>query len=248
MIILKSEKEIEKIRECGRIVARVLDYLSSLAQPGITTDDLDEAADRFIREHGGSPSFKGYKGFPKSICTSIDDEVVHGVPRKRKLREGEILSLDVGVYKHGYHGDSALTIAIGAISEEKEKLLRVTREALYKGIEMGRQGLRLMDISHAIQSHVEANGFSVVRELVGHGIGKDMHEDPQIPNYGLPGQGPRLAAGMVLAIEPMVNKGGPKICVKDDNWTIVTQDRSPSAHFEHTIAITENGPVILTVE
>jgi methionyl aminopeptidase len=216
-------------------------------KPGISTKELDEFAEDYTRQHKAKPAFKGYRGYPGSVCTSINEEVVHGIPSpSRKVKEGDILSMDFGVVMEGYYGDAALTVPVGKIAPEREKLLRVTRESLERAIEKVRAGNRLGDISAAVQQWVEKNGYSVVREFVGHGIGTKMHEDPQLPNYGPPGQGPRLQEGMVLAIEPMVNTGSPAVKVLDDEWTAVTADGSDSAHFEHTVAVTANGPWILT--
>ncbi|MGB9886570.1 MAG: type I methionyl aminopeptidase [Moorellales bacterium] len=247
MIILKSDRELALMREAGRIVAEVLAQLEKMVQPGITTRELDRAAESLILKRGAYPSFKGYRGFPASICASVNQEVVHGLPGLRKLVEGDIISIDIGAEFQGYHGDAAITLPVGRVAPEVERLLRVTREALWLGIEQARVGRRLSDISHAIQSHVEGNGFSVVREFVGHGIGRAMHEEPQVPNYGRPGRGPRLMPGMTLAIEPMVNLGGPEVMVLADGWTVVTRDGSYSAHFEHTVAVTEDGPQVLTL-
>lgn len=246
MIFLKSEKELDYMRESGRLTALVLEKMKEAVEPGITTKELDEIAEALIRQNGGIPSFKGYRGFPASICASINHEVVHGIPGLRKLRTGDIISIDVGVELNGFHGDSAITLPVGEISEEKARLIKVTRDSLAIGIEQAVVGNRLGDISHAIQKFVEAAGFSVVRDFVGHGIGKDMHEDPPIPNYGPPNRGPRLETGMTLAIEPMVNLGTYRVRVLQDNWTVVTKDGEPSAHFEHTVAITAEGPEILT--
>ncbi|MFC4765927.1 type I methionyl aminopeptidase [Effusibacillus consociatus] len=246
MIVSKSKTELDMMREAGRIVALTHQELAKAIRPGITTQELDQIAEEFIRKQGAVPSFKGYHGFPASICASVNEELVHGIPGSRVLREGDIISIDIGVEKHGFHGDSAWTYPVGTISDEAVRLLRVTEESLFKGIEQTREGNRLSDIGHAIQTHVEAAGFSVVRDYVGHGIGRQMHEDPQIPNYGPPGRGPRLKVGMTLAIEPMVNIGTYHCKTLADNWTVVTADGSLAAHFEHTVAITENGPEILT--
>jgi methionyl aminopeptidase len=246
MIILKSRMELDVMREAGRIVALTHQELSKAIKPGVTTKELDELAETFIRSKGALPSFKGYGGFPGSICTSVNEELVHGIPGKRTLQEGDIISLDVGACFQGYHGDSAWTYAVGKISEEDQRLLQVTEESLYKGLEKAIPGERLTDISHAIQIHAEAAGFSIVREYVGHGIGQSLHEDPQIPNFGPPGRGPRLKPGMVLAVEPMVNAGERYVRTLEDNWTVVTVDGKKCAHFEHTIAITEDGYEILT--
>lgn len=246
MIYIRSKEEIEKIRESSRIVHETLKILGGEIKPGITTKQLDIIATEYIYNRGGKPAFKGYRGFPASICTSIDEQVVHGIPTKRVLKEGEIISLDVGVQKDGYYGDAAFTYAIGEVDSEKLKLMAITEEALYKGIKMAVRGGWLSDIGHAVQSHVEDNGFSVVRVLVGHGIGRELHEKPEVPNFGDPGRGPKLKSGMCLAIEPMVNAGSYDIEILDDGWTVVTIDRKPSAHFEHTVAITDDGPLILS--
>ena len=246
MITLKSPQEIEKMRKAGRVVATTLEALKAAAQVGMTTGDLDELARQKIAEAGAIPSFKGYHGFPGHICASVNEEVVHGIPGDRVLKEGDILSVDLGAIVEGYHGDSAITFPIGSISPEIQLLLQVTEESLYKGIQAAIVGNRLGDVSNAIQTHVDSYKFGIVREFVGHGIGSQMHEDPKIPNYGPPHQGPLLRAGMTLAIEPMVNLGTPDVRILDDQWTVVTRDGKPSAHFEHTILITENGPEILT--
>ncbi len=246
MIIIKTAEEIEKMRVANQIVAKALLKLKEIVTPGITTAELDRIAEESIRSAGARPSFKGYKGFPASLCASINEVVVHGIPGKRKLREGDVIGLDLGAEYEGYYGDAAITLPVGRISPEAERLLRVTREALYKGIERMREGNRLSDISHAVQAHAEAAGFSVVTDFVGHGIGTAPHEDPQVPNYGPAGQGPILKRGMVLAIEPMINAGKHPVQVLDDDWTVVTRDRKLSAHFEHSIAITETGPDVLS--
>ena len=247
MIILKSKKEIEFIREAGKIVAYAHELLREAIKPGISTFELDEIAYRAIVKHNASPSFKGYGGFPASICASKNDVVVHGIPRKDDiLMEGDIINIDIGAEYKGYHGDAAKTHPVGKITEDDARLIRETRESFYKGIEQALVGKRLSDISHAIQSHVEEFGFSVVREFVGHGVGRSLHEDPQIPNYGPPDRGPRLESGMVLAIEPMINQGTYKVQVLEDGWTVKTIDGKKSSHYEHTIAITDNGPDILT--
>ena len=246
MIILKSPEEIEKMAESCRIVADTMEAIKLMVKPGVTTEDVENFADTFIRELGGVPAFKGYRGFPGSICTSVNDEVIHGIPTKRSLQEGDILSIDLGVYREGFYGDGAVTIPVGKIAPAVERLLKVTEESLYIGIRNAIVGNRVSDISYAIQRHVESNGFSVVRAFVGHGIGRELHEDPQIPNFGLPGRGPRLREGMTLAIEPMVNMGSHEVFVLDDGWTAVTSDGKPSAHFEHTVLITNEKPRILT--
>jgi methionyl aminopeptidase len=248
MITLKSAREIEIMARAGRIVAATLDLLRDLVRPGITTDDLDRAAEQFIRGHAGArPSFKGLYGFPRSICTSIDHEIVHGIPsRKRVLREGSVVSVDVGVLLEGFHADSATTIPVGTVGPEVERLLVVTQRALAAGIAAARVGNHVGDIGHAIQQTAESAGFGVVRELVGHGIGSRFHEEPQVPNHGQPRHGPRLQAGMTLAIEPMITAGHYATKTLPDRWTVVTADGSLSAHFEHTVAVTADGPRILT--
>ncbi|MHB8482573.1 MAG: type I methionyl aminopeptidase [Nitrospiria bacterium] len=247
MIILKSEAEVEKIRAACQIVAETLEYLKEHVKPGVTTTDLDRLAEEMIFNQGGKPAFKGYRNFPATLCASVNSEVVHGIPSKRSvLNEGDIIGLDLGAIVDGFYGDAAISVPVGAISNEAKKLIKTTEESLYKGIEQARMGNRLSDISHAIQSHIEAAGYSVVRDFVGHGIGRSLHEDPQIPNYGEPGHGPRLKKGMVLALEPMVNMGKSPVSILDDKWTVVTKDGSLSAHFEHTVSITETGPVILS--
>ncbi len=236
------------MRDAGRIVGDVLTDLASRVAPGVTTAELDEAAEARIRAAGATPAFKGYHGYPATICASVNDEVIHGIPSGgRVLREGDVISIDVGASLDGYFGDSAITLPVGAVSDEAARLLRVTEESLFKAIEQVRPGARISDIGHAVQQHVEAFGFSVVREFVGHGIGRKMHEEPQVPNYGEPGRGPRLAEGMVLAIEPMVNAGKAAVKVLADGWTAVTRDGSLSAHFEHTVAVTSGEPWILTM-
>lgn len=251
MFELKSEREIEIMREAGRIVAEVLDLMEKHIVPGVTTGELDQLAEDHIRSRGATPAFKGYRVggrvFPASICASIDDVVVHGIPGNRKLIEGEIISVDVGTCKDSYYGDGARTFPVGDICEEKKKLMEVTLVALKAGINEARIGNQLGNLSAAVQEVVEQNGFSVVRDMVGHGIGRRMHEDPQVHNFGTPGTGPTLKKGLVLAIEPMVNAGGYKINFKPDGWTTVTADGSSSAHFEHSVAITDNGPDILTL-
>jgi methionyl aminopeptidase len=246
MIILKTKREIEKMRKAGRLVAETHAFLKTLIKPGITTKELDEAAEEFILKHNAKPAFKGYNGFPGSICASINEEVVHGIPGLKRLKDGDIISIDIGTIVDGYYGDGAKTYPVGNVSEEKLKLINVTRQSFYEGLKFARPGYRLTDISHAIQEYVEKHGFSVVRDFVGHGIGQSMHEDPQIPNFGPPGRGPRLKSGMVLAIEPMVNIGTYHVKILQDNWTVVTMDGKPSAHYEHTIAITDDEPEILT--
>ncbi|MBI3492701.1 MAG: type I methionyl aminopeptidase [Acidobacteria bacterium] len=247
MIVCRSSAELERMRDAGRLVGDVLAELAARVAPGVTTAELDALAEKRIARAGATPALKGYHGYPATICASINDEVIHGIPSgRRMLNEGDIVSIDVGASLAGYFGDSAITLPVGQVSEQTATLLRVTEESLYKAIECARPGGRVSDISHAVQQHVEAFGFSVVREFVGHGIGQKMHEEPQVPNYGEPGRGPRLAEGMVLAIEPMVNAGKPAVRVLADGWTAVTRDGSVSAHFEHTVAVTADGPWILT--
>jgi methionyl aminopeptidase len=247
VIIRKSPQEIERMARAGEVVADVLALLGERARPGITTEELDAIADEFIRSRGGVPTFKGYRGYPASICTSPNDMVVHGIPGLQALDEGDILSVDVGVTLDGFVADSAYTFPVGEISPDVERLLEGGKAALAAGIEQCRSGNRLSDISHAIQVTTEEHGFSVVRSLVGHGVGRSMHEEPQIPNFGEPGRGPLLSPGMTFAIEPMINAGGPDVVIHDDEWSISTADGSLSAHFEHTVAVTEEGPRILTV-
>ena len=247
-IVCKSTAEIERMRASGRIVREVLDHVRALVTPGATTMDLERAAEKKIKDLGAKPAFKGYYDYPCVLCTSVNEEIVHGIPsEKRVLKAGDIVSIDCGVVLDGYYGDAAITVPVDdSVKPEVRKLLEVTEASLYKGIEQARVGNAVGDVGAAVQEFVEANGFSVVREFVGHGIGTKMHEDPQLPNYGSPGQGPKLQEGMVLAIEPMVNTGGPGVRVLDDEWTAVTADGSDSAHFEHTVAVTKNGPWILT--
>ena len=246
MIVCKSPGEIERMRAANALVAEVLAELAAMVKPGVTTQDLDTVAERLVREGGAEPAFKGYRGYPATLCASVNEQVVHGIPSTRQLVEGDILSLDMGVKLSGFFGDSAVTVPVGRIGDDAQRLLQVTQEALQRGIAQVRVGNRVSDIGHAIQQHVESHGFSVVREFVGHGIGAALHEEPQIANYGEPGRGPRLAEGMVLAIEPMVNIGRPAVKVLADGWTAVTRDGSLSAHFEHTVAVTGQGPLILT--
>ncbi|MDG5473781.1 type I methionyl aminopeptidase [Jeotgalibacillus sp. ET6] len=246
MIICKTPRELEIMREAGKIVALTHQELQKHIAPGITTKELDDIADRYIRQHGAVPSFKGYNGFSGSICASVNEELVHGIPGSRKLKDGDIISIDIGAYFKGYHGDSAWTYPVGIISADAQKLLDVTEESLFLGLKEAKPGVRLSNISHAIQTCVEGNGLSVVREYVGHGVGQDLHEAPQIPHFGPPDKGPRLKPGMVLAIEPMVNAGSRYVKTLSDNWTVVTVDGKLCAHFEHTIAITEDGYEILT--
>ena len=242
MIILKTPDEITVMAQASRVVAEVLAVLRKAVRPGITTDELDRFAEEEIRARGARPAFKGYRSYPKTLCTSVNEQVVHGIPSKRALKAGDIIGLDLGAIVDGFYGDSAVTVAVGQTNERITHLVRVTEEAMYLGIKQAVVGRRLSDISHVIQQHVESAGYSVVTEFVGHGIGRQLHEEPQVPNYGKPGQGPRLQAGMVLAIEPMVNMGKAAVKVLEDRWTAVTVDGSISAHFEHTIAIQSNGP------
>jgi methionyl aminopeptidase len=246
VIVRKSEAELEIMAAAGRVLAQCIDELVAAVKPGILTRELDVMAERFIIGHGGSPTFKGYRGYPGSICTSPNDMVVHGIPGKYKVRDGDLLSIDVGVTLDGFIADSAVTVAVGEVSEEAQRLLRITRASLEAAILQCRVGNRLGDISHSVQKVVEAEGFNVVRSLVGHGVGRQMHEDPQIPNYGEPNHGPRLEAGMVFAIEPMVNVGTYDVFVAPDGWAIHSADGSLSAHFEHSVAVTQNGPRVLT--
>jgi methionyl aminopeptidase len=245
MIILKTPDEIALMAKASRVVAEALEVLKSAAKPGVTTDELDRLAEAEIRSRGAVPAFKGYRNYPKTLCVSVNEQVVHGIPSKRVLKDGDIVGLDLGAIVGGFYGDSAVTIAVGRIDEKAATLVRVTEESLSLAIQQARVGNRLSDISHAVQQHVEAAGYSVVTEFVGHGIGRQLHEEPQVPNYGKPGQGPRLQPGMVLAIEPMVNMGGSAVRVLDDRWTAVTVDGSLSAHFEHTIAIQPSGPALV---
>jgi len=252
VILIKTRREIDYIRESNKLVAETLQLLKRYVNPGITTLELDKIAEDYIRSNNARPAFKGYSqagsfDFPGSICSSIDDEVVHGIPRNRVLNEGEILSIDVGVEKDGYFGDAALTVGIGNISDEKRKLIEVTEQSLYNGIEKAVEGNRIGDISNAVQTYVESYGYSVVRDLCGHGVGKHLHEDPQIPNYGKKGTGALIKNGMTLAIEPMINMGTYQVHVAEDGWTVFTADEKPSAHYEHTIAIIGGKPEILSV-
>ncbi|WP_455377916.1 type I methionyl aminopeptidase [Petrachloros mirabilis] len=245
MIEYKTPNEIAVMAKASKVVAEVLQVLAKAVSPGITTDELDRLAESEIRSRGALPAFKGYRNYPKTLCASVNDQVVHGIPSKRILKEGDIIGLDLGAVIGGFYGDSAITVAVGKIGANAANLVRVTQEALFLGIEKAVVGNRLSDISHAIQCHVEEAGYSVVTEFVGHGIGRQLHEEPQVPNYGKPGQGPRLKPGMVLAIEPMVNMGEAAVRVLDDRWTAVTVDGSLSAHFEHTIAIQPSGPALV---
>ena len=247
MIIIKNNKEIALMREAGKLVGETLLLIEEKVRPGITTAELDRIAEEFITKHGAKPAFKGLYGFPASLCISVNEQVVHGIPGGYVLKDGDIISVDCGANINGFHGDAARTFGVGNISEEANKLINVTKESFFKGIEYAKVGNRLTDISHGIQSYVEASGFSVVRDFVGHGIGRVVHEDPEVPNYGQPGRGPKLVEGMALAIEPMVNVGSYKVKTLKDNWTVVTSDGSLSAHYENTIVILPDGPEILTL-
>ena len=246
MITIKSPREIEAMRLAGKITAAARAYAGELVKPGVTTQEIDKAVHRFIKQHGAVPSFLHYNGYPASCCISVNDEVIHGIPGKRVLKEGDIVSVDVGAYIGGYHGDCAATFACGEISEEAKRLIRVTEQSFYEGLRYAREGCRLSDISAAVQRYVEDNGFSVVREYVGHGIGSNMHEAPEIPNYGEPGHGPRLLRGMTIAVEPMVNAGAAAIRQMSDGWTVRTRDGKNAAHYENTILITAGDPELLT--
>jgi methionyl aminopeptidase len=246
MITIKSERELELMRYAGRVVAEVLGEMGKAVRPGITTLELDRIADRYIKKANCKPAFKGYHGFPATICASVNEEVVHGIPGLRRLQDGDIISIDVGTVYQGYFGDAAATFPVGDVDPERLRLMQVTKESLQRAIANCVEGKHLTDISHAVQTYVEENGFSVIRNYVGHGIGNQMHEEPQVPNFGKPGRGPRLQAGMVLAIEPMVNAGTWQVETLQDNWTVVTLDRKWSAHFEHTVAIGKEKPEILT--
>lgn len=246
MVIRKSRSEIERMRRAGQVVAETLRDLRKMVEPGVTTRELDAHAENKIRSAGAYPTFKGYRGFPASICASVNDEVVHGIPSDRRLRDGDIIKIDCGATLDGYVGDAAISVAVGRIDADLEKLIEATRGSLFKAIEKMIPGNRLYDVSYAVQEYVEERGFSVVRDFCGHGIGQRMHEDPQVPNYGRPGTGPKLKEGWVLAIEPMVNAGTFEVKVLPDGWTVKTRDGKASSHFEHTIAITEDGPMVLT--
>ena len=247
MIFVKSGEEIELLRESNQLVGKTLGEMAKHIRPGISTLELDRIAEEFIRSHGAEPGFKGYGGFPNTLCISLNDVVVHGIPSSECiLKEGDVVSIDCGTLKNGYYGDSAYTFEVGEVSEEVHRLLEVTKQSLYKGIEKAVAGMRIGDIGHAVQSWCEAEGFSVVREMVGHGVGRDLHEDPQVPNYGRQGQGVKLKEGMVIAIEPMINLGKRHVYQDTDGWTIRSRDRLPSAHFEHTVAIGKNGADILS--
>lgn len=244
---IKNAFEIEAMRQAGKIVAETLSKIEEIIKPGITTFEIDRIAEQFINSQGAKPSFKGYAGYPASVCASINDVVIHGIPDSRILEEGDIISIDCGAMINGYHGDAARTFPVGKISKEAEDLIRVTKESFFKGVEKAVVGNRLYDISYAIQSYAESYGYSVVRDFVGHGIGTEMHEEPEVPNYGRPGRGPKLVSGMVLAIEPMINAGKYHVKVKPDGWTVVTVDGSLAAHYENTVAILDNGPELLTL-
>jgi methionyl aminopeptidase len=246
MIIFKSASEIEAMRQSSRIVAAVLGELEPLIRPGLRTRDLDLYAEKRTRELGAVPAFKGYRGYPSSVCVSVNEEIIHGIPSGRILQEGDIVSLDFGVLFEGFYSDSALTVPVGRSSPEAEKLIAAAERSFYKGLEQMREGRRLSDVSAAIQESVESEGFSVIRQFVGHGIGRGLHEEPQVPNFGTPGRGPKIRTGMTLAIEPMIAAGGPEVEVLEDGWTAVTRDRRLAAHFEHTVAMTETGPEILS--
>ena len=247
MVKIRTEREINLIADSNRIVSETLDMISKNVRPGIKTSELDKMAEDYIVSCGARPAFKGYMGFPSTLCISIDDEVVHGIPNSKVLEEGQIVSVDCGAEKNGYYGDSARTFAVGKIDSKKQDLMNITKESLMRGIDAAKVGNYVSDIGYAVQTYVESHGYSVVRDLVGHGIGTELHEEPQVPNYGNPKQGHRLRAGMCIAIEPMINAGSKEIITKSDGWTVKTRDGSTSAHFEHTIAITENGPKILSV-
>jgi len=247
VINIKSDIEIQYMRSAGKVVAQTLSLIEEVIKPGITTAEIDKLAEEFIIKQGAKPSFKGYCGFPASICTSVNDEVVHGIPTNRILLEGDIISIDCGAILNGYHGDAARTFPVGKVSTVAEMLIETTKNSFFKGVEKAIVGNRLSDISAAVQCYAEEHGYSVVRDFVGHGIGKSMHEDPEVPNYGAPGKGPRLVHGMVLAIEPMINIGKHYVKVNANRWTVVTRDGSLSAHYENTVAILENGPEILTL-
>lgn len=246
MIVIKSSKEIELMQESGRIVALVHETIKEAIKPGVTTGELDIIAEKVITENGAVPSFKGYHGFPGSICASINDQVIHGIPGDIILLEGDIISIDVGAFKNGYHADAARTHPVGNVSEAAANLIKVTEESFFEGLKYCRKGYRLSDVSHAIQMYSEDRGYGVVRDFVGHGVGRQLHEDPPIPNYGSPGRGPRLESGMVLAIEPMINQGDYRVKILDDDWTVVTLDGQWSAHYEHTVVITDDEPLLLT--
>ncbi len=246
MITLKSQREIELMRKAGYVTALAHQAIKEAIEPGITTLELDAIAEKVIRDHGGRPAFKNYNGFPASICASVNEQVVHGIPNNRPLKSGDIISVDIGVDLNGYYGDAARTHAVGDVSDEARALIDVTRTSFYEGLKHCEIGKRISDIGHAIQSYTEARGYGVVRDLIGHGVGTALHEDPEVPNYGNPGRGPRIREGLVIAIEPMINIGTYEVITLDDGWTVVTRDKTLSAHYENTVAITKNGPQILT--
>jgi len=246
-MIIYCKEEISTIRKSNQIVAKILAELERMITPGVQTKELDEYAELRVKEMNAIPAFKGYRGYPASLCTSINEEIVHGIPSSRRLRDGDIISLDFGVLYEGYYGDAAVTYPVGEITPKVKKLIKAAEETFYKGMEQMKPGKRISDISFAIQSHVESQGFSVIRAFVGHGIGLSLHEEPQVPNFGPPGRGPKLKSGMVLAIEPMIAMGDWNVEILDDNWTAITRDRSLSAHYEHTVAITQKGPEILSL-
>jgi methionyl aminopeptidase len=245
-MIIYCEEEVRAIKRSNQIVAKILEELGSMIRPGVRTRELDEHAEARTREMGAIPAFKGYRDFPSSLCTSINEEIVHGIPSSRALREGDIISLDFGVLYEGYYGDAAVTFPVGEVTPRAKKLIQTAKEAFHKGLDQAKAGNRLSDISHAIQSYVEAQGFSVIRSFVGHGIGLSLHEEPQIPNFGLPGKGPKIKPGMVFALEPMIAMGDWSVEILEDNWTAITRDKSLSAHYEQTVAITEEGAEILS--
>ena len=247
MITIKTDADLRLMDAAGRVVEGTLRLLREIAAPGVTTGELDREAERYIRSCGAEPSFLNYHGYPKSICTSVNEQVVHGIPGKYRLKDGDILSVDVGAYLAGYHGDAARTFLIGSVPDEVQELVRVTRECFYEGLRYARAGCRIGDISAAVQAHAEAHGYGVVREMIGHGIGHQMHEEPDVPNYGRAGHGPRLQKGMTIAIEPMINLGTARILQKADGWTVVAADGKPSAHYENTVAITDGAPLLLTL-
>ena len=253
MILIKSQKEIEYMRESGRIVALALDAIEKAVRPGVTTRELDKIATDVLKKEGAIPSFKGQQGFegskpyPATICASVNNQIIHGIPGDYALQDGDIISIDMGALKNGYHGDAARTFAVGNVSETAKKLIEVTKGSFFEGLKMAKAGNRVSDISHAVQTYAESFGFSVVRDFVGHGIGKELHEEPQVPNYGKPGRGPRLASGMVIAVEPMINEGSYDINILKDGWTVVTTDGKLSAHYENTILITDGEPELLTM-
>ncbi|NIO49142.1 MAG: type I methionyl aminopeptidase [Candidatus Aminicenantes bacterium] len=246
-MIIYCQEEISSIKKSNQIVTKILSELRRMIAPGVQTKELDEYAEVRVKEMNAVPAFKGYRGYPASLCTSINEEIVHGIPSSRRLREGDIISIDFGVLYEGYYGDAAVTYPVGNITPRAKKLIETAEETFFKGVEQMRPGKRISDISFAIQSHVESQGFSVIRAFVGHGIGLSLHEEPQVPNFGLPGRGPKIKSGMVLAIEPMIAMGDWDVEILDDNWTAITRDRSLSAHYEHTVAITEKGPEILSL-